>query len=91
MTLKVEVISKIADLLPYGSAKMIHVRLDVKDIKLSYQYVWRCLSLKHSDENFDVTHEAALLSEEIVAKKDEQRRLISLFKNRKTNGRDGQI
>jgi len=85
MTLKFEVIPKIADLLPYGSAKLIHTRLDLKDIKYSYQYVWRCLSMKYTDENFDVTQEAAMLSREIVAKKDEQRRLINLFKNRKNN------
>ena len=89
MTLKTEVITKVKEILPYGSAKMIHQRLALKNIILSYQYVWRCLSIKHSAEDFDVTKEAGLLYEEICKHKEEQRKMINIlhdrkFKNRKT-------
>ena len=83
MTLKTEVIGKVKEVLPYGSAKLIHQRLMAKNIIYSYQYVWRCLSMQYTNENFDITHEAALLFEEIYKHKAEQRKMINFLHDRK--------
>ena len=83
MTLKTELIGKVKDILPYGSIRLIQQRLAEKDIPLSYQYVWRCLNVHYDDENFDVMHEASLLSEEIFEKKAEQRRMINILHDKK--------
>lgn len=83
MTLKAEVISKVKDKLPYGSAKLIHQRLAEKNIHLSYQYVWRCMSMSYVDENFDVMHEASLLCKEVCEKQAERRRILKFLRDPK--------
>lgn len=87
MTLKTEVIEKVKEILPYGSAKLIHHRLAEKNIHYSYQYVWRCLNIHYDDENFQVIQEAGLLTEEICKQKAEQRRMISILHGKKCKRR----
>jgi len=83
MTIKEEVLRKVGDTLPYGSAKLIYRRLVEKNICHSYQYVWRCLNIKCPDVNFDVLKEAGLLSNELKAQKKEKRRMLNIANHKR--------